>query len=703
MVTSTDDASANRLSASTSPYLRQHADNPVHWQPWDDAALAEAERRGVPILLSVGYSSCHWCHVMAHESFEDETTAAVMNAHFVCIKVDREERPDLDRVYQTTHQILTQQPGGWPLTVFLDPRDRVPFFSGTYFPRTPRMGMPGFVDLLQRVASVWTERRDELAEQGAKVQQILDALNETPEQDPGLPGAELLDAAREQYGNGYDATDGGFGEAPKFPMPGNLGRLLRHWAASGKRDGEALEMVMHTLTRMARGGIFDHLGGGFCRYSTDKAWLVPHFEKMLYDNGALLGLYADALAIAPDPLLEAAVRDTADWLLREMQAPEGGFYAALDADSEGEEGRFYVWHREQIRRALDADEYRVLATLYGVDKPANWEGKWILHRRDAWRAVVDRLDLEEAEAAALLASGREKLLALRETRERPGRDEKVLAAWNGLAISGLARAARITGETRWLEAARRAVDFIASDLVRDGRLHVAWTDGTLGTRAYLEDHALLLEGLLELLQTGWRDADVRFATLLADALLEHFMDTEAGGFFQTAHDAESLIHRSRPTMDEALPAGSAAAARGLQRLGQLLGRPAYVDAAQRALRQATPFMQRAPQAHGTMLDVLAEYLEPPEQVLIRGPEARAWADATRDGYQPERCVFAMPAPLEPAPGADAPLLPAYLPDAAPEATTAWVCRRGTCSLPITSRDGLTAELGGSKVVTLRPR
>ena len=694
MVQITGDSPGNRLGASTSPYLRQHANNPVQWQPWDARALADARDRDIPILLSIGYSSCHWCHVMAHESFEDPATAAVMNEHFVCIKVDREERPDLDRVYQMTHQILTQQPGGWPLTVFLDPRDQVPFFSGTYFPRQPRMGVPGFVDLLERVAAVWVDKRDELAEQAAKVQEILGSLNEVQGGPLAVPDATLLESAREALGNGYDATDGGFGEAPKFPMSGNLQRLLRHWAASEKRDGEALEMVMHTLTRMARGGIFDHLGGGFCRYSTDRAWLVPHFEKMLYDNGALLSLYSDALTIAPDPLIESVVHDTAAWLLREMEAPEGAFFAALDADSEGAEGRFYVWHREQIRRALDADEYELVATLYGIGKPANFEGAWILHRRDAWRAVVERLGLETAGAAQTLASARGKLLALRETRKRPGRDEKILTAWNGLAIGGLARAARVTGQKDWLVAAQRAADRIRNDLVQDKRLHASLCAGLLGERAFLEDHALMLEALLELLESEWREPDARFALQLADALLECFMDTEGGGFFQTAHDAETLIHRPRPTLDDALPGGSSAATRSLQRVGHLFGRQDCLDAAERALAQAGPYMERAAQAHATALDALAEYHAPPEQVLIRGPEAAAWANAMREGFRPDRRIYAIT-------GEDS--LPAFLPREAPAETTAWVCRRGTCSLPITSRSALDAELGGATVVQLRPR
>lgn len=768
----------NRLADCTSPYLRQHADNPVHWQCWDAEALALARERDVPILLSIGYASCHWCHVMAHESFEDADTAAAMNGAFVSIKVDREERPDLDRVYQTAHQILTRQPGGWPLTAFLDPHSCVPFFSGTYFPRTPRYGMPSFMELLGRIETVWMERREELAQQGAKVQEIFDSLNATAgdapdaattdaptsgrrsgpvavpdigsasRQDstdrasgaadapdapdaPGAPGAEgaarrpqrapdptLMDSARAQLGAAYDATDGGFGTAPKFPMPSMIERLLRHWAASAdgdRRDGEALEMAMHTLTRMARGGIFDHLGGGFCRYATDGAWLVPHFEKMLFDNGALLAVYADAMAISPDPLLESVVRDTAGWLMREMQHAEGGFFAALDADSDGGEGRFYLWHREQIRGLLDDAEYRLIGTLYGIDKPANFEGVWILHRSDAFRSVAERLGLEPARATALFDSARRKLFDARETRPRPGRDEKVLVAWNGLAIRGLARASAVLDEPAWDEAATRAVDFIRTRMRVDGRLHASWTDGSagggsagrVGVGAFLEDHALLLEGLLELLMLRWRDIDLRFAVQLADALLAHFRDEQDGGFFQTAHDAETLIHRPKPGMDEALPAGNAIAARALGRLGHLLGRSDYLDAAAEVVAWAEPMIARAPQAHCAMLDALEDLVKAPELVIVRGVEATAWARDARAGYRPQRSVFALPTEIAPAPGEDAPLLPGFLPEhlpGAPDAgTVAWLCTSGRCSLPITSRAGLDAQLGGSKVVTLRPK
>lgn len=695
---------ANRLDTSRSPYLRQHADNPVHWQPWDEQALAAARERDVPILLSIGYSACHWCHVMAHESFEDATTAGVMNELFVSIKVDREERPDLDRVYQTAHQILTQQTGGWPLTVFLDPHSLLPFFSGTYFPRTPRYGMPAFTDLIKRVATVWNERRDELAEQGAKVQDIFDSLNAPGNPDAALPEESVLDAARDQLAGAFDSSHGGFGTAPKFPMPSSLERLLRHWARSretrGRPDREALDMALQSLTRMARGGIFDHLGGGFCRYSVDAEWLLPHFEKMLYDNGALLALYADAMAIAPDNLFEAVVRDTAGWLLREMQHSSGGFYAALDADSEGEEGRFYVWHREQIRRLLDDDEYAVIETLYGIEKPANFEGSWILHRRDAWRAVVERLGLAAEEADRLLARARRKLFDAREQRTRPGRDDKVLVAWNGLAIRGLARASTVLNEPAWAEAATRAVDFIRRELLIDGRLHATWIEGEVGVRAYLEDHAFLLDGLLTLLAVRWRDTDVRFAVALADALLAHFLDREEGGFFQTAHDAETLIYRPKPTLDESVPAGNAVAASALGRLGHLLGRQDYLDAADGVLRWAGPVMGRAPQAHAALCHALEEALTPPQLLLIRGQDATAWAKKADDEYRPFRLVFALPEAIEADDGSE-PLLPAYLPKELPASTTAWLCSNMTCSLPITELSALTAELGGEKVVSLR--
>ncbi len=679
----------NRLASESSPYLLQHADNPVDWQPWDDAALAAARKSGKPILLSIGYSSCHWCHVMAHESFEDPDTAAVMNAHFVNIKVDREERPDLDKVYQTAHQLLTRQTGGWPLTLFLDPQTLVPFFAGTYFPKSPRLQLPGFADLLLRIREVFANRRDDLEDQCRRLMELMSQIEAPDGEGDGLDDRALLDRAREQLEEQYDSTEGGFGSAPKFPMPAMLERLLRHQAFSGRngtRDRNALDMVMTTLTKMARGGIYDHLGGGFCRYSTDRKWMVPHFEKMLYDNGQLLSLYADALRIGPDALFEGAVRESVDWLLREMRHPEGGFFAALDADSEGEEGRFYLWRRERIRKLLTPDEYLVVETLYGIDKPANFEGRWNLHRHDAWRSVVQRLSLQPERADELLASAKRKLFDERSTREHPGLDDKVLTAWNALAIRGLAKAATALDEPAWLAAATRAVDFIREGLWCDGVLFATWKDGVARHRGYLDDYANLLDALLVLLATEWRDVDARFATELADALLDSFHDETNGGFFFTAHQAERLIHRPKPTLDDAQPPGNGVAARCLARLGHLFGNPAWLEAAGGALAAPRFMMERYPVGHCTLLTALEEQLEPGELVIVRGTASavREWRETLTDGYRPWRKVYGIPL--------DAEVVPPYLP-ANPGATpVAYVCSGSSCSLPIHSVEEVERSL-----------
>ena len=681
---------SNRLAGETSPYLLQHAGNPVDWHPWDEAALALARESGKPILLSIGYSSCHWCHVMAHESFEDAATAAVMNAHFVNVKVDREERPDLDKVYQAAHQLLTRQTGGWPLTLFLDPQTLVPFFAGTYFPKRPRFQLPGFSDLLLRVREVFSNRRDDLEEQGRRLVEALRQVEAPGNEGNRLDDAALLDRAREQLEEQYDRQEGGFGSAPKFPMPAMLERLLRHQAYRGRarsRDRGALDMVMTTLTKMARGGIYDHLGGGFCRYSTDRRWMVPHFEKMLYDNGQLLSLYADALRLGPDALFEGAVRETAGWLIREMRHPEGGFFAALDADSEGEEGRFYLWRRERIRKLLTPGEYLVVETLYGIDKPANFEGKWNLHRYDAWRSVVQRLSLRPEEADALLASAKRKLFDERAKRERPGLDDKVLTGWNALAIKGLAKAAMALDEPAWMEAARGAADFIRLRLWRDGILHATWKEDVARHHGYLDDYANLLDALLVLLEAGWRDVDAQFATQLGDALIENFRDEETGGFYFTAHRAERLIHRPKPTLDDAQPPGNGVAASSLYRLGELFGNSAWLEAAAGALEAARRMMERYPAGHCALLTALEEQLHPGELVIVRGAgeELRNWCDALVDGYRPWRTVYGIPD--------GAGRVPPYLPETTGTGPAAYLCSGLSCSLPIHSLAELRRKLG----------
>ena len=691
----------NRLAGETSPYLKQHADNPVDWQPWDETALATARETGKPILLSVGYSSCHWCHVMAHESFEDAATARVMNEHFVNIKVDREERPDLDKVYQLAHQVLTQQTGGWPLTMFLDPQTLMPFFGGTYFPKSPRHQLPGFVDLLMRIHETYTTRREELNEQCDRLAKVLEEIEHSgdtteietlqtlkPDERAKADGA-LIERLQTDLKAQYDSAEGGFGNAPKFPMPSTLARVLRHWASTD-RNRESLDMVMTTLTRMARGGIYDHVGGGFFRYATDRKWMIPHFEKMLYDNAQLLGLYADALSIGPDGLFAQAARETAGWLLREMRHPEGGFYAALDADSEGEEGLYYLWRRDQLKRLLEPLEYLIVETLYGVDKPANFEGRWNFHRHDAWRSVVERLSLTREVADAALASAKAKLLAERDLRTRPGLDDKILTSWNGLTIRGLSRAGVVLGEPGWIAAAQSCADFIRSQLWDGQRLSATWQQGQARHPGYLDDYANLLAGLLELLGAAWRESDAAFARALADAAIAQFADTERGGFYFTAHDHEALIYRPKPTLDDALPPGNGTMALALIELGHLFGETRYLDAAAATLAWARDKMTRFPAGHCSLISALEVERRGPEQIIIRGPadQLDEWLAVTRQGFKPWRHSYAIAYE-------DNRTLPAYLPRLTSTdlrgRTVAYRCAGLSCSLPIESLEELRTQ------------
>ena len=683
----------NRLSEETSPYLRQHAANPVHWQPWDEQSLQLARDTDTPILLSIGYSSCHWCHVMAHESFADAATADVMNKHYVNIKVDREERPDLDKIYQTSLQILTQQGGGWPLTMFIDPQTMLPFYGGTYFPKTPRHGLPGFTDLLMRVQDVFTSKREELNEQGQKIQSTL-AQMVAPVMDATLTDVEVLQATRDGLAQQYDHQDGGFGNAPKFPMPHAIERLMRHWSftrRNGGNDKDSLDMVMVSLTQMARGGIYDHLGGGFCRYATDRKWMIPHFEKMLYDNAQLLSLYSFALTLGPDALFEQAIDDTVAWLCREMRHPEGAFFAAIDADSEGAEGKFYVWRREQVKKLLDDEEYLIIETLYGLDKPANFDSKWNLHRHDSWRSVVSRLSLEPAHAQAKLASAKRKLLAERDTRVRPGTDEKILTAWNGLLIRGLAVAGVQRDKPKWIELAQSAVDFLHARCWDGQHLSATWHQGSAKYNGYLDDYANLLDGLVTLLSAQWRDSDVNFAKALADTLLEQFYDTDNGGFYFTAHDHEALIHRPKPTMDDALPPGNGTATLALMKLGHLLGDSKYLDAAHNTLRWARGVMERLPTGHCTLVTALEDIVYPTDFIILRGPieTMQEWAKQLSSGFAPWRRIYAIPY-------VGSTTIPAYLPrlvsSEQQQIVTAYVCSGLQCSLPLTSLDDLQDAL-----------
>jgi uncharacterized protein YyaL (SSP411 family) len=670
----------NRLGKETSPYLLQHAENPVEWYPWGDEAFALARESGKPVLLSVGYSACHWCHVMAHESFEDEATAELMNQLFVNIKVDREERPDVDKIYQTAHQLLTQRGGGWPLTMFLRGEDQRPFFGGTYFPNEARYGMPAFSDLLKKVASYYEERADEIHGQGERLVDILRQLDPPAASADHTLSAAPMAKVREQLASSFDSEFGGHGEAPKFPHPGTIEWLLRTWRASAndaEPDIDSLYMATLTLTRMAEGGIYDHLGGGFCRYSVDRYWQIPHFEKMLYDNGPLLANYSQAFLATGEQLFADTANETADWILADMLSPNGGFYSSRDADSEGEEGKFYVWSPDDVAALLDPDQYELLARKYGLDKEPNFEGKWHLTVREA----VD-------DPESLLDQARAALLAERETRIAPGRDEKQLTSWNALAIRGLAIAGRVLERDDLVDAAARAVEIIRDKLMVDGRLLASYKNGAARFPAYLDDHAFLIDALLELVQTRWNNTHLKFAIELADLLLEHFEDKDGGGFFFTADDHEALMHRPKPLADDAMPSGNGVAAFALQRLGHLLGEQRYVDAAERTLRSAWKAMDEYPHGHVTLLTALEEYLSPPEIIVIRGDtvEIAKWRDSAARLYAPTRLVLAV--------DANEAELPGLLAERKPVAgeTVAYRCVGTHCELPVTTWEALAASL-----------
>jgi hypothetical protein len=664
--------SRNRLAHETSPYLKQHADNPVDWYPWGEEALARARAERKPILLSIGYAACHWCHVMAHESFADPAIAAVMNSQFVNIKVDREERPDLDQIYQTAHALLARRSGGWPLTMFLTPEQQ-PFFGGTYFPPQARHGLPGFGDLLERVALAYRTHAQEIAAQNDALRAALDS-DDPPQGASSELSARPRAAACAALAGQFDAHHGGFGGAPKFPHAIELGLLIERSAHSG--DAQALHIVKHSLTRMAEGGLFDQLGGGFYRYSVDSEWQIPHFEKMLYDNGLLLALYADAFAVTREPLFAATLRATAQWLLREMQAPEGGYCSSLDADSEHEEGKFYVWTREQARSSLSEAEYALIAPHFGLDGEPNFEhDRWHLRVARPLAAIASEQGTTEADAQSRLASARAKLLARREQRVRPARDDKVLVSWNALAIIGLARASRVLREPTWMQSARRAMDFIRAAMWRDGRLVATYNDGRAQLNAYLDDYAFLLAAELELMQTDLRTDDLPFAGALADALIAHFEDRDRGGFYFTSHDHERLIHRPKSSYDNATPSGNGVAVQGLIRLGHLLGEPRYLAAAERALRAFQAQIEAYPNGHCSLLAGLAEWLTAPTVVVLRGPRevCVVWQDVLAGGYRPHVLIVNT---------GDRQDLPPILAPSAGDRAAAFVCREATCLAPI---------------------
>ncbi len=599
----------NRLVFESSPYLRQHARNPVDWYPWGEEALARAAREDRPIFLSVGYSTCHWCHVMEHESFEDAETAALMNAHYVCVKVDREELPDLDAVMMTATQLFTGR-GGWPNSLWLTP-DGKPWFCGTYFPREDRgPRQPGFKTMLVDLRQVWDERRDEVLKQAEAVAAAIVAQGELPA-GGSEPGRELVDAALGQLAADFDSLQGGFGSAPKFPPHQALALLLAEHARSG--DPALLDLVTRTLAAMAAGGIHDQLGGGFHRYSTDARWLLPHFEKMLYDNALLLPVYAEAARRTGRADLAAVARGIAGWALRDMRDAAGGFHAALDADSEGEEGLFYLWRPAELAALLGEADAARFARIYGVEAAGNFReeasgrstGESILYLPQPLAEAAAR----EGVALDALAAWRETLRAARDgQRVWPERDDKVLTAWNGLMIAGLARAGRLLDEPVWIAAAARTADFVLGSLRADGRLLAVWREGEARLAANLDDHAFLALGLLELHEATGDARWLAAAREQADTLLAHFADPAGAGFFFTADDEEVLFLRRRDPYDGALPSGNGVAAQVLLRLAEASGVARYREAARAALTVFQPVMARAPRGTLSLQAALADYL-----------------------------------------------------------------------------------------------
>jgi len=673
----------NRLATETSPYLLQHAGNPVDWYPWGGEALGRARAEDKPIFLSIGYSACHWCHVMAHESFEDPVVAAQLNRDFVAIKVDREERPDLDDVYMAAVQTLTGS-GGWPMSVFLTP-ELEPFFGGTYFPPEDRHGMPGFSRVLSAIAEAYRDRRAEVVEQG---RQLAAHLREQLEVQPGRSEVERrqLDAAVARLAESFDAVQGGFGGAPKFPAPMTLEFLLRAWRRS--RDPEVLQMVTITLDRMADGGIHDQIGGGFARYSTDARWLVPHFEKMLYDNAQLAHAYLEAFRATGQPRYAEVARQTLDFIVRELTTEDGGFASALDADSEGEEGRFYTWDLDPLVGALGAaglkpGEAADVAAYWGVVPAGNWEGHSILH--------VAR---PQAPSTRVLDRAREALLAAREQRVRPGRDDKQLAAWNGMALHALAMGSLVLGDDRFAEAARRCLEFVRAHLLREGgRLWRTARAGTAHTPAFCEDYAHVTDGLLAAYAALGDGADLGLAAALMNRAVADFWDEASGTFFDTSDEHDRVVARPRSLVDGATPAANSVAADVLLRLALLTGEPDHDRRARSILRAAGPALERHPIQFGRMLSAADRALGEPLDAVIAGdgddPRAIALRRAAGSAYQPDLVIAPLPT------GDGIPSWPIFEGKTARDGqATAYVCRGYVCDEPTSDPERVRAQVAG---------
>jgi uncharacterized protein YyaL (SSP411 family) len=677
----------NRLAQESSPYLLQHANNPVDWHPWDEEALAKAKAEDKPIFLSIGYSACHWCHVMEHESFEDEQTAQIMNELFVNIKVDREERPDLDSIYMDAVVAMTGH-GGWPMSMFLTP-DGVPFYGGTYFPPSPRHGMPGFTQVLKSVAHAYHHQKDDVRQNGTTLMSriqtgILLAAEGSP--DPAVPELAVQSLSRN-----FDQTHGGFGGAPKFPQPMTYDFLLRAYYRNQRAS--ILQMVELTLQKMAQGGMYDQLGGGFHRYSVDQVWLVPHFEKMLYDNALLARLYLHVYQLTGQPFYRRIVTETLDYVIREMTHTDGGFYSTQDADSEGEEGKFFLWTPAEVKSILGDKEGDIFCAAYDVKPGGNFEGKSILNIPKPFEQVAPELDLELEALVEILERGRAKLFEVREQRVKPGRDEKILTAWNGMMLAAFAEAARVLDRPDYEAAAIRNAEFILSTMLKNGRLFRTWKaqPGQAKLMGYLEDYAFYADGLLGLYQTTFNRRWYQEAQALMEVVLDHFGDKENGGFFDTADDHERLVARPKSLQDNATPCGNSMAVRTLLMLAAYTGQARYETPAIKALTALQGPMSQYPAAFAHWLGTLEFVLASPQEIAIIGHQDNQTTadmlDTLQTPYRPNQVVAVTsadqteghPELVEARPALDG-------------QTTAYVCQNFACKQPVTTVEALKALL-----------
>ena len=681
----------NRLKFEKSPYLLQHADNPVDWYPWGPEAFKKARREDKPIFLSIGYSTCHWCHVMEHESFEDQEVAGLMNEVFVSIKVDREERPDLDNIYMTVCQMMTGS-GGWPLTIIMT-SDKKPFFAGTYFPKDSRLGRVGMLDLVPRIKEIWMTRRGEVVN---SANQTTAVLREASHDGPGEElGETTLRTAYDQLAQRFDDQHGGFGSTPKFPTPHNLLFLLRYWRRAGNE--KALWMVEKTLQAMRRGGMYDHVGFGFHRYSTDPLWLVPHFEKMLYDQALLAMAYTEAYQASGKEEYAQTAREIFSYVLRDMRSPTGVFYSAEDADSEGEEGKFYLWTKEEIRRALSGKEADLIITVFNVEKEGNFNeeatrkrrGRNILYVRETLAEIAANLKISERDLRKRLEDARGKLFAAREKRVRPHKDDKILMDWNGLMIAALAKGARVLDEPHYAEAAENAVDFILKNMRKpDGRLLHRYRDGQAALPAYVDDYAFLIWGMLELYETTFEVRYLQTALHLNDDVLKHFWDDEGGAFYFTADDAEKLLVRQKDIYDGAIPSGNSVGALNLLRLGRITANTDFEEKAEKIGRAFSKLVKQSPSAYTQLMLAVDFAIGPSYEIVITGnigaEDTKAMIRALRTHFVPNKVVLFRPSEKE---SPDITTLAEYTKyqSSIDGKATAYVCLNYNCKLPTIDR------------------